>query len=413
MAFRAETLREIGGFDPTFRVAGDDVDVCWRLQEHGHTIGFAPSAMVWHHRRPSLRGFLRQQFQYGKAEALLERKWPERYNRRGHVTWAGRVYGNTLAVTLNRRRTRIQYGTWGEALFQSRQVAPPGFLSSLVRTPEWFLVLAGLAALGGLGVLWTPLFLFLGVLGAGAGVTAHEAWRAAKHARFTHQPRPRRLERRMRVITAWLHVAQPMARLGGRVRHGLAPWRHHGPRVLGTPRPRTHTLWSERWRSHSERLKDLEQALSDTRTRRGGEYERWDLEVRGGLLGAARIRTTLEEHGNGHQFARMRSWPLPSRAALGFVALMGTLAAFAFGDGALIAGCLMAATAACAAVCCVRDCSSAVGALRAGIRREAKRQAGDLPMEADTRVGGRMAYQLRGEAARQMALSAGPERTAR
>ena len=31
MAFRREALLEIGGFDPQFRAAGDDVDVCWRL----------------------------------------------------------------------------------------------------------------------------------------------------------------------------------------------------------------------------------------------------------------------------------------------------------------------------------------------------------------------------------------------
>ena len=32
MAFRRERLQAIGGFDPQFRKAGDDVDVCWRLQ---------------------------------------------------------------------------------------------------------------------------------------------------------------------------------------------------------------------------------------------------------------------------------------------------------------------------------------------------------------------------------------------
>jgi GT2 family glycosyltransferase len=383
MAFRAQTLRAIDGFDPTFRVAGDDVDVCWRLQERGETIGFAPSAMVWHHRRPSLRGFLRQQFHYGMAEALLERKWPERYNRRGHVTWAGRVYGNSLAVTMNRRRSRIQYGTWGQALFQSRQVAPPGRVSSLVRTPEWFLELAGLAALGALGMLWAPLFIFLGALAAGAGATVYQAWRAARHARFTHEPRSRGLELRMRVITAALHVLQPVARLAGRVRHGLAPWRRQGPIVFTVPRPRTETFWSERWRSASSRLTGLERALSETRTRRGGEYERWDLELRGGMLGSARIRTSLEEHGQGRQLARMRSWPVPSLGAVGLSALLVALAALAFVDGALIAGSLMAAGAACLVAWCVRDCAAAVGGLRAGIHRDAEAQAEEPPRAAD------------------------------
>ncbi|MEJ7678557.1 MAG: glycosyltransferase family 2 protein [Segetibacter sp.] len=78
---------EIGGFDPVYRAAGDDVDVCWRIQEAGYTIGFHPSALVWHHRRNSLEAYWKQQYGYGKAEALLESKWPEKYNGFGHLTW--------------------------------------------------------------------------------------------------------------------------------------------------------------------------------------------------------------------------------------------------------------------------------------------------------------------------------------
>jgi hypothetical protein len=53
MAFRKDRLQAIGGFDPQFRRAGDDVDVCWRLQAQGWTLGFSAPAMVWHHRRNS------------------------------------------------------------------------------------------------------------------------------------------------------------------------------------------------------------------------------------------------------------------------------------------------------------------------------------------------------------------------
>jgi hypothetical protein len=59
MAFRKDRLRAVGGFDPQFRRAGDDVDVCWRLQERGWTLGFSAAAMVWHHRRNSIRAYLR------------------------------------------------------------------------------------------------------------------------------------------------------------------------------------------------------------------------------------------------------------------------------------------------------------------------------------------------------------------
>ena len=51
MAFRREALEAINGFDPQFLKAGDDVDICWRLQHEGCLITFAPGAFVWHHRR--------------------------------------------------------------------------------------------------------------------------------------------------------------------------------------------------------------------------------------------------------------------------------------------------------------------------------------------------------------------------
>ncbi len=118
MAFRKSQLEEVGGFDPQFRVAGDDVDICWRLQSRGWSIGFSPGALVWHHRRNSISAYLRQQRGYGRAEALLERKWREKYNEVGHVTWAGRVYGKGLP-SLFKGSHRIYHGVWGSAPFQS------------------------------------------------------------------------------------------------------------------------------------------------------------------------------------------------------------------------------------------------------------------------------------------------------
>src|SRR5258708_9379037 len=86
----------MGGFDPQFRFAGDDVDVCWRLQKEGLALGFSPAAVVWHHRRNSVLNYWKQQRGYGKAEAMLERKWPEKYNVAGHAIWGGRGYNNGL-----------------------------------------------------------------------------------------------------------------------------------------------------------------------------------------------------------------------------------------------------------------------------------------------------------------------------
>jgi GT2 family glycosyltransferase len=56
MAFRKAYLEEIGGFDKRFRVAGDDVDICWRLQQRGWTLGFSPAAVGLRRRLLGLSG---------------------------------------------------------------------------------------------------------------------------------------------------------------------------------------------------------------------------------------------------------------------------------------------------------------------------------------------------------------------
>jgi hypothetical protein len=64
---------------------------------------------------------------------------------------------------------------------------------------------------------------------------------------------------------------------------------------------------------------------------RGGRYDRWDLEVRGGWLGAARTLGTVEEHGRGRQLVRLKLWPrfkwdVLLIVGLGAVAVGGLLA---------------------------------------------------------------------------------------
>ncbi|HMI90489.1 MAG TPA: glycosyltransferase, partial [Polyangiales bacterium] len=135
MAFRCDLLRAIEGFDAQFRTAGDDVDVCWRIQQAGWKVGFHPAALVWHHRRKTVRAYWKQQTGYGKAEAMLQIKWPEKYNIAGHVVWEGRVYGRGLQVALGRVQ-RVYHGVWGLAPFQSVCEPPPGLLQSLPLMPE-------------------------------------------------------------------------------------------------------------------------------------------------------------------------------------------------------------------------------------------------------------------------------------
>ncbi len=85
-------FESIGGFSKTYRVAGDDVDFCWRLENAGFKIGFHGAAFVWHRRRTSFFNYFKQQRGYGKAEALLMRDHPEKFTRGNGAIWKGCVY---------------------------------------------------------------------------------------------------------------------------------------------------------------------------------------------------------------------------------------------------------------------------------------------------------------------------------
>ena len=117
MAFRRDLLLELGGFDEQFRQAGDDVDFCWRWQDAGYRIGYAPAAMVWHHRRSSVSAYLKQQKGYGRSEAMVYRKHPHRFTFLGYSLWKGVIYGDG-AVGLPSRAPLIYHGRFGSAPFQ-------------------------------------------------------------------------------------------------------------------------------------------------------------------------------------------------------------------------------------------------------------------------------------------------------
>jgi GT2 family glycosyltransferase len=117
LAVVREAFHAVGGFDPDFHTAGDDVDFCWRLRAAGYRLGFSPLAFVWHHRRGDLRGFVRQQIGYGRAERVLIRKHPARFSDAGDAMWEGFVYGGgPLRVG---EQTIVHHGRMGMAPYQS------------------------------------------------------------------------------------------------------------------------------------------------------------------------------------------------------------------------------------------------------------------------------------------------------
>jgi GT2 family glycosyltransferase len=362
MAFRKSCLQELGGFDARFRFAGDDVDVCWKLQERGETLGFAPSAFVWHHRRSSVESYLKQQWNYGVAEAMLEERWPEKYSVAGHPTWRGRIYSQGLTQGLNSLRSRIYHGVWGSAPFQRLYEPPPSFLESLLLMPEWYLAVAGLAALVTLGILWPPLLFVVPLLALAMGLPVFQAVRSAARAKFTGQPKSRLGRLKLHMLVTVLHVLQPVARLGGRLHRGLGPFQLRGLSTWTFPWNRTAAIWSEEWKPALAWNGLVQSALTTERARWvcGGAYDDWDFAVRNGPFASARVGMAVEEHGGGRQFVRFRIEP---RCLGGLLAtfIPALAAALAIIDGAWIVGVMLGTSALVLAGLVIGQCGVAVG----------------------------------------------------
>jgi hypothetical protein len=298
---------------------------------------------------------------------MLERKWPEKYNAGGHYSWGGHLYGNGVPQGLL-HRWRVYYGRWGTGLFQAMYKSERPTLSSLALMPEWYLVIALLAALAALGSLWGPLLAVLPLAVAAAGLLIAQA---VGEARRVSRAKPARRSRRMRsfLMTVFLHMLQPFARLSGRLRSGLTPWRARGHRNHALPRPASWTVWSQSWRSLESWICLFEKTLrkGGTVVIRGGNFDRWDLELRGGLLGRARILTAVEEHGHGSQLVRFRLRPLPARGALFCSALLAVVAIEAGFDGAPHVAAVLGLVLVLVLGVTASDCAYAAGSARRAV----------------------------------------------
>src|SRR3712207_742761 len=242
MAFRKSCLQAVGGFDAQFHVAGDDADLCWRLRQRGYRLGFDPAAMVWHHPRGSVRAYWKQQKGYGRADAILGRKWPEKYNALGNLRWSGRLYGRGLSQVIAWRRERTYHGSAGTGLFQSVYQPAPGVLGALPLTPEWHLMSVAFAFLSALSTQWAPLIFALPLLLLTVGASFVQAALGAAHASFADAANSRITQLGLLGITMFLHLIQPLARLHGRwsYEHPLR-WQL-GANGLSLPRPHTFTI---------------------------------------------------------------------------------------------------------------------------------------------------------------------------
>jgi O-antigen biosynthesis protein len=222
--WRSEVLAEVGGFDPVYDAAGDDVDLCWKVLDRGFEIGFHPAALVWHHRRPGARTYFKQQRGYGRAEALVEARHPDRFTPLGTARWRGHIYDSFVPSLL---RQRVYRGLYGTAAYQSvyrggghtvdlaHQIGVPVGVAALATAP-----LALLEPLLGLPAMLA----LIGLL----GLAVFDATRADPPRGLTGSSLA------FRASVAWLHLGQPLVRLWGRWR-GLPDARRELP--VGAPLP--------------------------------------------------------------------------------------------------------------------------------------------------------------------------------
>jgi GT2 family glycosyltransferase len=79
ISYKKQAIQKIGLQDETlFR--GEDVDYNWRILNAGYKIYYDPAIKVYHHHRPTLKGFLNQHYMYGRAYYLVRKKWPAMYS---------------------------------------------------------------------------------------------------------------------------------------------------------------------------------------------------------------------------------------------------------------------------------------------------------------------------------------------
>ncbi len=67
----SDVLRALGGWNETYAGGGDDVELCWRAQLAGYSLGFAPNAVMRYRHRDDVRGMMKQAYGYGLLDPRL------------------------------------------------------------------------------------------------------------------------------------------------------------------------------------------------------------------------------------------------------------------------------------------------------------------------------------------------------
>ena len=321
MAFYTAVLKQVNGFDSQFRKAGDDVDLIWRIQNTGQSIGFAPAAQVWHYRRNTVKAYLKQQRGYGEAEALLKYKHPDHFNTLGASHWRGRIYGgDEIGVRLG--GDVVYHGVFGTGLFQTIYRRPASLLAMMLMSIEWHL-LAGFALL--LGLAFSPLFF--------VAIAMFLTPVALSIVAAMQSPMPRHQHWLTRPLIAYLHFRQPIVRGWARynvrlkakvLKREATGFERHGSLPFDPAEPGTLKYWNR----HHDRLPLLHQIKQEVqeagwRARLDSGWHNWDMEIYGSRYVKVRLTTATENHDANGMLTRVRIELRQSR--FGQVFMVGTM----------------------------------------------------------------------------------------
>lgn len=347
MAFRRETLLGLGGFDGQFRQAGDDVDICWRLLDAGLSIGYAPGAMVWHHRRETVSAYIRQQKGYGRSEAMVHFKHPQRCGTFGRSNWKGIIYGDG-AVGLPLRAPIIYHGQFGLGPFQTIYRHNHYGVWAVLMSLEWHLSAAFLLLLA---TLYWPLAGFSAAMWLATAVLAARSSMLA--------PLPRSAPWWTRPLVACLYALQPILRGWYRLTSLLrnrrlpditSPSKENRPEVKRISSTTRDTYWDSNENLGREQLLHT---LVEEAKRHGwaGDYDNawadWDIKLVGDRWHDITCHTATEELGWPRRFTRARCRVRSTRftRVLTTAAIVWSLGAVASGElWAMAAGALACGT---------------------------------------------------------------------
>ncbi len=307
MAFYRWAFESIGGFDVEYHKAGDDVDFCWRLQQAGCVIAFSPTAIVWHHRRFTLRAFLRQQDGYGEAESLLRFKHLIFFGPTGTAKWRGQIYG-TPRFSWFINQPAIYHGIFGEGFFQSIYPTPQSEIAAYLSSIEWLALTLFLFGLG----IFLPALRILPYLMIGGTLCVALSYmvRAAIEPKFDTV--------HARLLVMFLAFVQPLVRGWSR----YFTWLH----FKRTPRSviQAHEylpsdgnfvlslghriFWSEEGRDRHYLLGAIFELLEEEGWRYSTDtgWNEWDIQIYGNFWWSIALQTVTEYHGGAKCLTRVR-----------------------------------------------------------------------------------------------------------